>query len=500
MSKDRFFSDLIISYIAIAVGLVLSVVLLVVEYTPPVKASELLSSNCYGEKSFFLPTQLYKEEEQAFSKNAKAFSFLSSTGSWMRVITDVTSRDEIAEYLIVFKNVDSKKIDFSNLAVNLNFDDGIVQELFEDINDEPAGIITVRGERPLSASGFSAELLIGGKNGKCQGKIPNALVFEGDADEPENVGVIKGNQSGEYLFSSGYTPIGFASWRDFKPFTDQGLTILKYDQSDKGWILNPQSEDYFAEPGIGYLVYNPKKESVRVRSDVPFYVPEAVVDHKLSKGWNFIFNDTGNDSFAQNIKLSLGQSKKISLQELINSGKASPKIFFAKDQYAQDENGFKGVDLKESGFKYIIPDTSFFWVYIHDNSVLQTPEKADFKVELKGGGDSYSRGQSIQFEVAVTNQNSFDILLPDGSQQDSCLVGLEFFDKSGQKIESALDIGECPLWPKTVLLKTGESISYNFLWKPDDKVNGEVTVRAYFDYTRMDGSNMLYNETKVLLK
>ena len=500
MSNDRFFSDLVISYIAIALGLVLSVALLVVEYTPPAKASELLSSSCHGNKSFFLPTQLYEEEKQAFSKGAKAFSFLSSTGSWMRIITDVTLQGEAAEYLIAFKSASSQEIDFSNLKVTLNFSDGVTQELFDDVNDRPSGIVTIKGKRSLSASGFSAELLVGSESGQCQGKIPNALVFEGDAVGPENVGVVRGNQSGEYSFLSGYTPIGFASWRDFKSFTDQGLTILKYDQSSKSWTLNPQNETYFAQPGIGYLVYNPRKELVKVKSDMPFYVPSIVWDHKITKGWNFMFNDTGNDSFVQDIKLNFGSMEKISLQKLITSGKVSPEIFFVKDKYAQDQKGFVSVDLRESNFKYIIPDTSFFWVYAYEDPESHDHEKADFKLELKGGGDSYSSNQFIQFEAVVTNSSPFDISLPDGSQRDPCLIGLEFFDHNNQKIESDFDAKDCPLWPKTVLLKPNESTSYNFSWKPNKKISGEVTARAYFDYTRMGSQDMLYNETKVLLK
>jgi len=62
------------------------------------------------------------------------------------------------------------------------------------------------------------------------------------------VKVVKGNQSGEYYFPKGYTPIGFASWRYLKPFTDKGLTVFKYDQSSNGWLLDPQNGTFLLSP------------------------------------------------------------------------------------------------------------------------------------------------------------------------------------------------------------------------------------------------------------
>lgn len=499
MSKKRCFYSILLGYIAIALGFVLFLTILVIEYTPSVKASQLLLSNCDGNKSFFLPEELYGEEKVAFSDNAKAFSFLSSSGSWLRIVTDLSYKDKTVFYSVTLKTADRRKVDFSDIEVVLNFDDGVTQELVSDIG--LTNSITVKGERSADQNDFSAELLISSKNGHCYGKIPNALVYTDNSGQSDNLNVVKGNQLGEYLFPKGYTPIGFASWRDLKAFTDKGLTILKYDHSNRNWVLNPQNDIYFAEPGLGYLVYNPNKNAVRVRSDTPFYVSPIVTSHTLKKGWNFMFNDTGNDSFAKNIKFNVSQNEEgISLLELVESSKAYSKIFFVKNKYAENSHDFEVVDLKALDFKKIIPDGSFFWVYLFED-LEEKDANCSFDVDLRGGGDSYSKGQFVQFEVIIANNNPFDVLLSDNSQKDPCLVGLEFFDQSGNKIESDFDNRECPLWPKTLLVKQGDDIIYNFSWKASTQAEGEIKVRAYFDYTRMGKQeDMLYNEEKIFLR
>lgn len=214
-----------------------------------------------------------------------------------------------------------------------------------------------------------------------------------------------------------------------------------------------------------------------------------------------MFNDTGNDSFAKNIKFNVSQKEEgVSLLELVESGKAYSKIFFVKDKYAENSNDFGVVDLKALDFKKTIPDGSFFWVYLFED-LEEKDTNCSFDVDLRGGGDSYSKGQFVQFEVIITNNNPFDVLLSDNSQKDPCLVGLEFFDQNGNKIESDFDNRECPLWPKTLLVKQGSDVTYNFSWKASTQTEGEIKVRAYFDCTRMGKQkDILYNEEKIFLQ
>ena len=517
--KRESLPDFVLIFIALGTSLVLAVMLLTLEYFPVAKAATLLVSNCRGENSFYLPTALYAEEQNFYSDNAKSFSFLSSGGSWMRVITDfeVIKNQKKTYFIITLKSVSGYKIDFSDIKVTINFSDGVSQDLTqerEDINGS-TGLITIKGERNINNQDLSADLLIeGGGDGSCQGKIPNAILISPayqtlKAAQIKNIKVVKGNQSGDYSFPKGYTPIGFSSWRYLKPFTDKGLTVFKYDCATRGWILNPQNKAYFGEPGIGYLIYNPSNITVKVSSPVPYYVPPTVDNHKVSKGWNFLYNDTGNDTFARNITLTFlaknmepkrsYHKNKITLQELIESGKADSKILYLLKNYPVD-SGFETVNISKNNFKAVIPDAAFFWVYIFEDGIAQKTTDIPFSVEIKGGNDSFSRNQFIQFEVEIKNESNEEVVLPDASQQDPCLTGLEFYDADGKKIESDLDEKECPLWPKTINLKRGGSISYNYSWKPGKKVSGEVIVKAYFDYTRLGGPDMLYNESKVNIK
>lgn len=504
--------------ISIGSALVLVIMLFTLEHFPIAKASALLESNCRGENSFYLPTALYAEEENSYSDNAKSFSFLSSSGSWMRVITDyeVMENQKKASYIVTLKSVSGYKMDFSDIEAIINFSDGVSQDLNQEGRgiDKSIGLITIKGERTIDNQILSADLTIEGKgDGFCQGKIPNAILISpanqtSKTVQIENIKVLKGNQSGDYYFSKGYTPIGFASWRYFKPFTDEGLTILKYDYATEGWILNPQNKTYFAEPGIGYLIYNPSGKTVKVKSPVPYYVPPTVEDHKVTKGWNYLYNDTGNDTFARNVNLTLGGSvepsrsylkDKISLQELIKSGQADSRILYLPKDYSID-SGFNSIDISENDFKGVIPDASFFWVYLFGDDTEQKSTDIPFSIELKGGGDSFGQNQFVQFEVKITNESDIEVILPDKSQKDPCLTGLEFYNADGVKIESDFGKKECPLWPKTINLKPGENISYNYSWKPGKKVSDEVTVKAYFDYTRLGALDMLYNESKVNIK
>ncbi len=504
--EDRFISSL-----AIAISLIIAIMVAVIEYSPPANASELLESNCQGGNSFYLPTQLYQEEARIFSENAKAFSFVSTKGDWMRIITDYQKpKDNYVYYSLLFKPIGQNRIDYSNTKISLNFNDGTVQNLLEDSNvNESMGIISVRGEREIEKD-ISAELIIKTKSGNCQGKIPNSLMISTDTKSKVNTQqstVIKGNQSGEYFFAHGYTPIGFSSWRYLKPFTDKGLTILKYDQSSKEWILNPQNQNYFAEPGIGYLVYNPNNYSIKIKLDAPFFVPFTVSDHRVTRGWNLLYNDTGNDVFAKDISLTMATpmqlsriyyENKITLEEMIKAGKADRTILFPKGFNSRNED-YEKVNLSEKDYKQVIPDASVFWVYIYDDIPTQNPKTIDFSTDLSGGGDSFEKNEIIQFEIKITNQNTTSVLLPDSSQYDPCLIGLEFY-ASSKKIESDFDKKECPLWPKLSVLEPGSTFTYNYSWNPPDNISGEIKVRSYFDYTRMGASDMLYNEVKLNIK
>lgn len=516
MIKREYLPDFVLALVSVGVGLAVAVAVLATGYFPVAKASLLLESNCKGNSSFYLPTSLYAEEENAYSNNAKAFSFLSSSGSWMRVITDyeVSGDGRKASFLVTFKGVSGHRIDFRDLMFSVDFNDGVTHGLSGSSEGSAGGLglLTVTGERDISDQDLSADLILGG-DGSCQGKIPGALVISPRSDSRgelamQGVKILKGNQSGDYSFPKGYTPIGFASWRYLKAFTDEGLTVLKYDENNRGWVLNPQNKSYFAEPGIGYLIYNPSDKVVKVRSAVPYYVPPTVADHRVTKGWNLLYNDTGNDTFASKIALLPVEGgdpgrdyikNKVSLQMLVESGQADPKILYLPKDYSIN-SGFDAVDISDNNFKGIIPDASFFWVYLYDYDRGERPSKVPFSISLRGGGDSFGQNQFIQFEVEVKNESDMAVAMPDKSQQDPCSIGLEFFNASGEKISSDFDKKECPLWPKTVDIKQGESISYNYSWKPGRKVDGEVLVRAYFDYTRLGASDILYNESKVNIR
>lgn len=517
MFNKSYLLDFVFAAIAIGAGLVLAVMLFLIGSSPSVMASELLESNCQGRTSFYLPTELTNEEKLSFSSDAKAFDFLTSEDSWMHVVTDVSisSDRQSADYSATFISTTADKLNFTDLSVILEFSDSMKDDLIENKNAEElnATAITVSGQRSIKdADNLTADLILekaGG--GVCQGIIPNALSIVAEQIGREinaQIKVVKGNQSGRYYFPQGITPIGFASWRDLKPFTEAGLTILKFDRSSRGWIPNPQSAEFFAEPGIGYLAYNPRAEVIEVLSSA-YFVPDTVEDHVISKGWNLLYNDTGNDVYAKNILLHLNRSIQpsrssypatFSLQDLIETGNADKNILFVPKDYADLVTNFKSVDISANDFGGIIPDGSFYWFYLYDNQVSQEMKDLLFSIKIEGGGDSYPANAFIQFNLVVENKNDFPVTLPDGSQKDPCLVGLEFYDESGKKIESDLDGRNCPAWPKTTLIAPQEKIAYNYSWRPGGKVSGAVTVRAYFDYTRLGMSEMLYNETKINIK
>jgi len=64
-----------------------------------------------------------------------------------------------------------------------------------------------------------------------------------------------------------------------------------------------------------------------------------------------------------------------SLQELIQSDQADRNILYLPKDYSGRDNNYESVDISKDSFGVIIPDASFFWMYIYDDGNTQKNAK-----------------------------------------------------------------------------------------------------------------------------
>jgi len=518
---ERNFSFGIVTIVLAVLGLTL--VLISPLYIP--SNSQLLEESCQGKKSFYLPSALYSSEQNQYSPNAKVYTLLTTARDRFRIIVDydVSSTQDGSRkiiYKIVLLNSGLKSLNLNDLQAKLTHSDGSETLLFDKGNQiiaRPNQPVLVSEEKIIpsdyKSNSWQTDLLILRSSGSCQGKIPNIVKInfndiKATADtEKSKFAIIKTNETGSFVIPPGLSPIGFADWRNLDTFTRAGLTFISYNSQQKSWEVNQQSGSQIMEPGKGYFVYNPKGKSVTVDAGVPFWVPQDVVSHTVTAGWNLLYNDTGSEAnldeiqvavFSPTQKARIFDVEKVTLNQLIKQKLAWEKVIVLIQKTADNPNGFEEISAQDinSGKKFI-PDGAVFWFYLFNAPPSIEMTIPNLTLQVTGGGETYKTGDLVFLNFKLTNNDSVSHFMDVAGTKDPCQSGLIVFDAGGDEIYSDLNKRSCPLWPKTIELPTGKSLEYNYIWKVPSGVHGELRLRGYFDYSRLNSPDQLFQEVKI---
>jgi hypothetical protein len=487
--------------------------------------SQLLEENCQGKKSFYLPSALYSSEQKQYSANARAYTLLTTRHDRFRIIVDYDASgtqdgNRKIVYKIVLLNLSSKPLNLNDLQAKLTHSDGSETLLFDKGNQiiaRPNQPVLVSEEKIIPSDykndSWQTDLLILRSSGSCQGEIPNIVKINFNEvkaaidAEKSRFAIVKTDETGSFVIPPGLSPIGFSDWRNLNPFTQAGLTIFSYDSGQKSWEINPQSNSQIMEPGKGYFVYNPKGKSVTVDAGVPFWVPQDVVSHTISAGWNLLYNDTGGEANLDEIQVAVfppGEKtrifdvEKVALGQLIREKLAWEKVVVLVQKTADNPNGFEEISAQDinSGKKFI-PDGAVFWFYLFASPTNTEMTVPNLTLQVTGGGETYQVGDLVSLNFKLINNDTVSHFVDAAGTKDPCQSGLVVFDTGGNEIYSDLDKRSCPLWPKVVELPAGQNLEYNYIWKVPNSVHGELRLRGYFDYSRLNSPDQLFQEVKI---
>ncbi|MCX6809852.1 MAG: hypothetical protein NTZ65_03865 [Candidatus Berkelbacteria bacterium] len=484
----------------------------------PKSSSNLLESICDGQKSFYLPSELLNLEKKKYSKNARGFKFIDNNYDSFRIVIDFgrASKDnnEI-EFVLYLTNLSQEKVDLENLGIKLESSDKSQITLSPNDNNlelikNQTKVFKAKQNLPKDdqESSMSYDLIVSNKNNNvCTGKIPEIVKIEPKNLDNFNVLqadnlAVSSREFGDFEIPPGFSPIGFSDFRQLKPFKDKGLTIIGYNLKGHEWTIISKNNDFLAEPGVGYFVLNPTEKTILVDAGFPFFTPDDIARNTVRKGWNLIYNDTGNNASPKEISISIypgyNQSRDFevssySLQDLIDKKIASGDIYIVDPGDAS----VLGRKTALSSSTFLIPQDGVFWFYLFDepqNLELKVP---NFQFELTGGGDTYKSGDFVPLTFKITNNDnkSHQLLLP--GIKDPCFLGLTVLNSSNNVVYNDLENKTCPLWPSIVEVSQGAKEEYNYSWAIPKNLKGDFTLKAYFNYSRLNSSNMLYNESKI---
>lgn len=487
--------------------------------------SQLLEQVCRGKKSFYLPSALYSSEQNQYSVNARAYTLLTTRHDHFRVIVDydaggTRNGNRKIIYKIVLLNLSSRPLDLNDLEAKLTHSDGSETLLFDKDNRiiaRPSQPVLVNGEKiiPSDYKGdrWQTNLLLLRLEGNCQGEIPNIVkinlneVKPAAAPEKSRFAIVKTDETGSFVIPPGLSPIGFSDWRNLNLFTQAGLTLFSYDGQQKSWEINPQNNSQIVEPGKGYFIYNPKDKSVTVDGGVPFWVPQDVVSHTVTAGWNLLYNDTGNDLsldeiqvavFPPRAKTRIFDVEKVTLGQLIKEKLAWEKVVVFVPKTVDNPSGFEEISAQEINLgKKFIPDSAIFWFYLFAPPTSIEMTIPNLTLQVTGGGETYQTGDFVPLNFKLINNDTISHFVDAAGTKDPCQSGLVVFNTGGNEVYSDLNKRSCPLWPKVVELPASQNLEYNYAWKIPSGVHGELRLRGYFDYSRLNSPDQLFQEVKI---
>ena len=186
------------------------------------------------------------------------------------------------------------------------------------------------------------------------------------------------------------------------------------------------------------------------------------------------------------------------------------KQFSSQESYSIThliDNGFalasgytvKDGELVKADFKDISSISQGpFWLFINKEP---SPELRQFNLSLSidGGGDTYQKQQFIPFRVIIRNNDSVSHYLIPSGIIDPCQLKVVITDAKAKAVFDSSSDQVCPLWPRLEELSPGAKKEYNYTWQVPKNLTGELTMRAYLDYSRLGGEKLI-TEARVSVK
>lgn len=503
--------NLFLGYVVLVLSILGIVSFVVVPSIPYRWQTSDFAQICKGEKSYYYTSTLYNAEKKSFSDQAKAYQILYFGSERLRIVADgqfATNEKKEIRLILKLDNAGRKDINLKNVNFLAKFSNQSQQSfsIDEKSRDLKVASSTILAETKeltddYSDNSLSIDLEIYDSNHNCSLTIAKAIQIDlsKSASEKSFPGGINVGEFGEASIPSGLSPVGFSDWRLFAPFYDKAISILSYDGSS--WQPVEQEGDFIAKPGIGYYFYNPSPYIVKINSNMFFEVPSDVATSEVHPGWNLLYNDLGRDAKLEEIKVSAWpKNEKMrsfiaddqSLQNLIEQHLASDEIYLTDNPTLSGNQGLYPLALDQP-----IPEASVFWLYVFDLPKTQVV-LPNFDFALTTDKEQYDQGTEIALTYKIVNKDEKSHVVDASKENDPCQIGLEVFDEKGQKIYSEKDDSEknCPLWPQSLTLGNGEAVEYSRKWQIPTSIKGKIKLRGYFDYTRLNSSDIINSEVE----
>jgi len=494
--------DWFLGYAVLVLSILGIVSVVVVSVIPSRWQTADFAQICKGEKSYYYISTLYNAEKRSFSDRAKVYQVLYFGGERLRIVADSRLRDDKkVELVLKLDNAGRKDINLEKVGFLAKFSDQTEQSIAVDkknqnikVANSTLLVLTKEFSDDLPGNLLSIDLVISDLNNNCSLTIAKATQINLDksGDKTISSGGVNVGEFSEVDIPSGLSPVGFSDWRLFAPFYDKEISLLTYDGTSWQEVL--QKGDFMAEPGIGYYIYNPRSQAIKTNPSMYFEVPPDVASPKIHPGWNLLYNNQGGDAKYSQIRVTAWPKEEKrrsfiindqSLDDLIKQGLASDKVYLAGN-------------MVPLGSDQLIPEASTFWFYLFDLPKIQAIlPNLDFA--LSTDKERYDRGSEIALTYKVVNKDAKDHIVDAPKENDPCQVGLEVFNEQGQKIFSEIDDDKklCPLWPQNLTLGNGEAVEYSRKWQIPSSVKGKIKLRGYFDYTRLNSSDIILSEVEV---
>ena len=107
-------------------------------------------------------------------------------------------------------------------------------------------------------------------------------------------------------------------------------------------------------------------------------------------------------------------------------------------------------------------------------------------------------GEDVSLKFKLKNLSSASRFVSSPQENDFCQFGVRVTDEGGRVLlDDKSASAACPLFPLPVELKPGGTLELNRVWQIPALVKGNLSVKGYFDYTRLDSYDMIVGEMEV---
>lgn len=453
-------------------------------------------SRCGNGSSYLLNSTLYNFEKENYQPTAVAYEVLTSSRDHLRVVFDYYKNPDYAgtyNYRLIVSASNSDPSPLKGFSAVLNFSS---RQITLSGNGDVPGVknseVEIFSAIASSAMEPGQEWAIEGRsNNSCLFKITGTALSASEMLGGEGNDVVASSDVGVVSVPPGLSTIGFSDWRSMKAFRDSGVRVLSFNREKQGvWQEVEIDEKSVFEPGVGYFLQNITNETIEVQPDKPFEVPSNISTPTIRKGWNLLFNGSGQDYSATDYKVSIApsnffrknsQAQSWTLLQLVQSDLIADETYSIPKYYDLLSYGDKS-----SVTAGTIPGGAVFWVYLFDEPDLDKIALLDLDFSAKTDKEVYNNGETVRISLKVANNSNKKYSVDNNNQSDPCMYGFVVFE--GEKlIYSSVPSGVsyCPNWPEQADLLPGSVIEYNQIWEVPGNISGSVKIVAYFDQSRI---------------